>query len=379
MSALSSLTAQPRAALMPAPLSNAPSAGTGVLANRLAERLGVSPSSLQAPAEQFTPARVAERVLGFIEQRLQREAADGADQEMLQGLLQQAREGIEQGFAEARKILDGLGVLQGKIATDIDETYARLQDGLQGLQARTLPAGQGVAALQMSSERLTARSETFELQVTTRQGDRLRISLAQAALDYRQTDVSLSTASEGTRLSVQQRSSSLQVGSFMVAVEGDLNEQERGALNDLLRQVQGLSGQFYAGDLAGAFDSALSLNMDGSQLASMSLRLTQTQLRQASDTYAAVAQSGGQGRSVGNGLLADYAQGLLQALRSAETLVEASRELLEPLLQAAFSLDPRLSDVQLPRAEQLNSRLLDGLPPDRLRVGMGELGRGIWR
>lgn len=361
MSALSSLTAQPRAALMPAPLSNAPSAGTGVLANRLAERLGVSPSSLQAPTEQFTPTRVAERVLGFIEQRLQREAADGADQEKLQGLLQQAREGIEQGFAEARKILDGLGVLQGKIATDIDETYARLQDGLQGLQARTLPAGQGVAALQMSSERLTARSETFELQVTTRQGDRLRISLAQAALDYRQTDVSFSTASEGTRLSVQQRSSSVQVGSFMVAVEGDLNEQERGALNDLLRQVQGLSGQFYAGDLAGAFDSALSLNMDGSQLASMSLRLTQTQLRQASDTYAAVAQSGGQGRSVGNGLLADYAQGLLQALRSAETLVEASRELLEPLLQAAFSLDPRLSDVQLPRAEQLNSRLLDGL------------------
>ena len=54
-------------------------------------------------------------------------------------------------------------------------------------------------------------------------------------------------------------------------------------------------------------------------------------------------------------------QGLLQALRSAETLVEASRELLEPLLQAAFSLDLRLSDVQLPRAEQLNSRLLDGL------------------
>ena len=147
MSALSSLTAQPRAALMPAPLSNAPSAGTGVLANRLAERLGVSPSSLQAPTEQFTPTRVAERVLGFIEQRLQREAADGADQEKLQGLLQQAREGIEQGFAEARKILDGLGVLQGKIATDIDETYARLQDGLQGLQARTLPAGQGVAVL----------------------------------------------------------------------------------------------------------------------------------------------------------------------------------------------------------------------------------------
>ncbi len=39
--------------------------------------------------------------------------------------------GIDKGFAEARDILDGLGVLEGDIATNIDKTYTLVQDGLK--------------------------------------------------------------------------------------------------------------------------------------------------------------------------------------------------------------------------------------------------------
>ena len=39
--------------------------------------------------------------------------------------------GIDRGFAEARKVLDGLGVLEGDIASNIDRTYALVQDGLK--------------------------------------------------------------------------------------------------------------------------------------------------------------------------------------------------------------------------------------------------------
>jgi hypothetical protein len=38
---------------------------------------------------------------------------------------------IDQGFAEARKILDGMGVLQGDIAGNIDRTYELVQSGLK--------------------------------------------------------------------------------------------------------------------------------------------------------------------------------------------------------------------------------------------------------
>lgn len=39
--------------------------------------------------------------------------------------------GIEQGFADARRILDGLGVLGGDIAGNIDRTYELVQSGLK--------------------------------------------------------------------------------------------------------------------------------------------------------------------------------------------------------------------------------------------------------
>lgn len=39
--------------------------------------------------------------------------------------------GIDKGFAEARNILDGLKVLQGDIASNIDKTYEMVQSGLK--------------------------------------------------------------------------------------------------------------------------------------------------------------------------------------------------------------------------------------------------------
>lgn len=51
--------------------------------------------------------------------------------------------GIDKGFAEARDILDGLGVLEGDIAANIDRTYSLVQDGLKSFVDNQ---GAGVAA-----------------------------------------------------------------------------------------------------------------------------------------------------------------------------------------------------------------------------------------
>jgi hypothetical protein len=40
-----------------------------VLANRLAERLGLPPGGMGIKAEDYSPEKVAGRILGFIEQR----------------------------------------------------------------------------------------------------------------------------------------------------------------------------------------------------------------------------------------------------------------------------------------------------------------------
>ena len=333
------------------------------LANRLAEKLGLPPGSLNGKQDDFTPEKVANRILGFIGQRLQSEAAAGADPAKLQKLLGQARDGVEKGFEEARKILDGMGVLAGKVASDIDDTYQRIQDGLGSLDQR-FGAGApttGQAAVAGYSQRLSAQAETFDLSVTTRDGDRLRISVAQASASWTQTRFAGVSDGEAGALAASRESGSLLSGGWQVNVEGELDEQEFEALEKLFSQVQDLSNKFYAGDLAGAFDRAMALEMDGEQLASMALRLTQTSVRQATDVYGAVAGQGGQSASAVNPTLQDYAQGLLDALHSAGDLAQDAKGLLKDLLKGGFSLDERFDPPRLEKAERLNRSLLDGL------------------
>ncbi|SFP57186.1 hypothetical protein SAMN05216601_115106 [Ectopseudomonas composti] len=342
------------------------------LANRLAEKLGVPPGSLSGSRDDYTPEKVAGRILGFIEQRLQSEAAAGADPAKLDKLLSQARDGVEKGFAEARKILDGMGVLKGQVAGDIDDTYKRIQDGFGDLDKRFGSAAPGASdkvAVAGYSERFSALAETFDLSVTTRDGDRLRISVAQASASWSQSSFAASSDGKSTSVVGSSQSGRMQIGGWQVDVEGELDDDEIKALEKLFSQVQDLSDTFYAGDLAGAFDRAMALDMDGEQLASMSLRLTQTSVRQATDAYGAVA---GQGASAVNSGLQEYAQGLLDALRSAGDLAQDAGGMLKELLKGGFSLDERFDQPRLEKADNLNRSLLDGLQS----LLAGQTGKG---
>ncbi|MBX9753282.1 MAG: DUF5610 domain-containing protein [Pseudomonadaceae bacterium] len=334
------------------------------LANRLAERLGLKPGDLNAAkADDYSPAKVAERILGFVGGNIAREAADGADSEQLQKHLQEFRKGVEKGFADARKILDGLGVLNGQVAANIDDTYQRIQDGLGELDQRYAApvSSAGSTAVAAYSERFAAQAQTFELDITTRDGDKLHIAVAQASASYSQNSVAAASNGSGSAVQVSSQSSSLQIAGLQISVEGELDDEERASLTKLFGQVQELSDKFYAGDLQGAFDQALKLELDGSQLASLSLHLTQTSIRQATDAYSAVAEQGGQPASAVNNALIDYAKGLLEALRSSNEASDNARGTLEQLLKGASALDERFDKPRLDKADSFNQRLLDGL------------------
>lgn len=371
MNSLASLSPSTSRAALPGHLGTPRAAvdSQQTLANRLAERLGLQPGALAGKASDYSPEKVAERVLGFIDQRLRSEAASGADSAQLQKILTQARDGVEQGFAEARKILDGLGVLGGQVAANIDDTYQRIQDGFAGLDQAyaTPPAASpatpttGSSAVAAYSERFAAQAQTFELNITTRDGDKLRIAVAQASASYSQTSVAAASNGSGSAVQINQQSSSLQMAGFQVSIEGELDEAERAALDKLFGQVAKLSDSFYAGDMAGAFDQAMKLQLDGEQLASMSLQLTQTRVRQATDAYSAVAEQGGQAASAVNASLIDYAQGLLEALRSSAEASDNGRDTLEQMLRGVFSLDERFDAKRLDKADSFNQSLLDGL------------------
>lgn len=83
----------------------------------------------------ISPEATAERIVqmstGFFGSYLNGREAMSQDA-ALQAFMTIIRGGIDTGFTEARDILNGLKVLEGDIASNIDKTYELVQQGLQG-------------------------------------------------------------------------------------------------------------------------------------------------------------------------------------------------------------------------------------------------------
>jgi hypothetical protein len=117
------------------------------------------------------------------------------------------------------------------------------------------------------------RSERTALYIQTQEGDvvRLRIKVRDSAT------ASGSGGNGGDKpvaeLSVNARSSV----KISFHVDGNLNADELAAIQDVVEQVGTLADEFFAGDVPAAFAAAQDLNIDGSQLAKVGLRLSQHQ------------------------------------------------------------------------------------------------------
>lgn len=76
-----------------------------------------------------TAAKIISLSTGFLE-AFTAQHPDENEDFVLQNFMDSIRDGIDQGFAEARDILESLAVLQGSIIEDVDETFLLVQDGL---------------------------------------------------------------------------------------------------------------------------------------------------------------------------------------------------------------------------------------------------------
>ncbi|MDI9244765.1 DUF5610 domain-containing protein [Marinobacter sp. CHS3-4] len=264
------------------------------LAQRLEQQLGKAPAQ---GASRFTPStfeapsaeQVAQRVLGFVQQRLQAEASSGADTERLAGLLSDARAGVTQGFAEAREQIEAIGMMDEQLNADIDDSFNRIQAGLDDLESQFVQPAENQSSVESvgaSGYRLERASESlFSFEVTTEEGDRVTVQMAEqryagSTVESRQNEL-------GQSLSMSFESGFS--GRYSFSVEGDLNAGERKALADLFSRVEKVSNRFFDGDIQGAFRKAKSLGLGGEELASFSLSLTSTRIVSAA-AYESISQ-----------------------------------------------------------------------------------------
>jgi hypothetical protein len=267
-----------------------------------------------APAAEngrISARQAAGNILKFITQKVQSDAAGGADQEALLDRLEQGQKGFEKGFNEAKQILTDMGLLTPELEAEIGDTYDLVTQGIENLRSIITGENQanqvlengvidaGGAEIASSSvnssttSRLTSiqadayRENNFSLELTTQDGDRVTIDINR----IRAASFSASQGSNGQGgSSLQVSGSQFQSSSFELTVQGELDEGELEAINQLLTDIDAIAGEFYGGNLEKAFNLATELQLDKDELATLDLELKQTTVISAIASYQSVSQ-----------------------------------------------------------------------------------------
>lgn len=252
-----------------------------------------------------SPVQTATNILGFIEQRLTDRKAEGASDVELDSLLQQAREGIDKGFEQARADLEKLGLMTEELSGEIDQSYDLALNGLEALKVKfglAEPAPQAVPSSNqvvpvantpepvnsapvsdvrtqvdatpgktLESSRLSYQSSMRgSLMITTRDGDNVYLDETLIeSLRYKNV-----TRSDGS----YERFSAASQYTQELRVVGSLDEDEMSAIQDLVDKASEIAGLMQSDDFQAALEQAMALEFDTSEIASFALQLTRVEV-----------------------------------------------------------------------------------------------------
>jgi hypothetical protein len=268
--------------------------------NRLASNIpGMSGDDLKTlSTDEFSPEKVASRIGDFVAQGLEAARRNGRSEEDIQKMYNAAVDGVKKGFSEAREILDGLGALSGSIASNIDLTEDKTLDALNAIAPRQKTPEDAQVSRLMAAERYQ-EAETLSLKVKTQDGDEVTINFAKNS-QY-ESSFGIEKDQQGNTQSLFNISRN-ESSSYQFSVEGHLDNDEIDALQDLIKDVNEISNEFFDGDVQKAFDMASEFRMDKTELASMNLRLTQSEQHTAVAKYSAVENLDSPGMNPGKRL-----------------------------------------------------------------------------
>lgn len=295
-----------------------------------------------AAFEPLTAEKVAGNILGFIERRLQMDAAEGATQEQLQSRLEAGLAGFKKGFAEASEKLKALSMLSPEVKQDIGKTYDLVLTGIDALREKfigNLPdvkqppvpeqttRQQAYGALANSSYQYASAS-SFSFQLVTAEGDKVTISASATQTFAANYSRGLDRNGQGMTEAMSATYAASRESYW--SIQGDLNDDEMRAIEDLLGQVNKLANEFFNGNLDEAFNQALALGYDDKQITSFALHLTQVDVQRVSTAYQQFGDSPVQANLSERLLpLGQFVRDLLDTLNTAARFPEPQRLLAD--------------------------------------------------
>ncbi|MEO0346655.1 MAG: hypothetical protein AAF229_10385 [Pseudomonadota bacterium] len=148
---------------------------------------------------------------------------------------------------------------------DVDAVEQVVNRGIQGLTRDT--AGQAESVTRVLEVDSKVR-EASTIRIRTQEGDTVKIRLRNVE-QFSATDTSRS-GPDGSATSTSVDASQSRRVSF--TVEGDINSDERAAIEDVLAQASEIADEFFGGDIAAAFENAADFEFDSEQLQRVNLR-----------------------------------------------------------------------------------------------------------
>lgn len=258
-------------------------------------------SFLQSNSAETTPNNneqgfdvdaVVSTIFDFVSNGINAAKERGESDDYIKEMFSQAKQGINQGIDEALDELESLSLLNdelsGNIATSREQVITKVDD-LYDDMFNPQKDNESLQVSQFGIGAYKSYSETSSIELVTNDGDKVSIYFGQAQ-EYG-AGFSYSNGQEQNQASAGFAFSGAQSREFSISVQGELSDEERNAIGDLLEQVAEVQDSFFSNDIEQAFSKVQGLNIDFNQISSMSLELTQTQTI-ATQSYQKVADLG---------------------------------------------------------------------------------------
>lgn len=299
---------------------------------------------LQQEEEQESPAfdfeKIAVNVMKFVGGVIRGAAINGADNQKLSGLFEQAREGVQKGFSMARKELEGL--MTDELEDGIKNSETLIEEKMSQLEDEMFGRSERISATAVSY----SATRSSELEIRTKEGDRVSISFgSQQNLNYAQRKQQSSGDDNSATTSWQ----SLDIKStrgVQISVQGVLSEDELNSIAELVAQTDDLASTFFSDNIDKAFERASALGFDENALAGFSLNLQKREALGMASAYSDIKamESNQPALSPTQKAISEYLNKMMKTLEQADKKLNGEAD-YQALVQSVIN---QMEDVQVP-------------------------------
>jgi|GEM_PF-1657713 len=246
----------------------------------------------ESPTGFFDFEKVAKTIMDFVGGSIIAAKAGGASDEELKEMFEQGRAGANLGIDQALGELKDMAMLDEGLNQGIEKSRDIVNTNLDDLYEQMFPTdnASNVTKVNLDSELYTSNSKSSDLTITTTDGDIVSISFSELQETASQERYQYAENGKGASENYSMASSQYHEINFSYSVEGELDDDEKAAIEALIKDVNSLQKDFFSGNVDKAFEKALELGFDNEQIANFSMDLQHTQTSYVSQTYVEVSE-----------------------------------------------------------------------------------------